>query len=168
CKNDAKASPAIRSAMNHDLASRPNVQPPRTSAVGGIWIRHMQRQVVLAIRIAAVDCVQTFGSPPVPLALLRPCRIRSETDVIRAKRPAVSEERQLARRLLDDDSVGLHGHVRGRSEEEASGRDERTNHLKRYVNGRAGVTSLEGSRWTALNLEAVMILATPHLVFDRA
>src|SRR3954452_14258802 len=95
-EHDAKPSPAIRRAVNHDLAARPDSQPPGTSAVGGVRIRHMQRQVVLAVRVAAIDRVQPFGRFFVPLPLLRAVWIRSEADVIRAKRLAVSEESELA------------------------------------------------------------------------
>jgi hypothetical protein len=81
-EDSAKPSPTIRSAVNHDLAARPDSQPPRTRAVGRVRIRNMQRQVVLAIRVAAIDRVEPFGSLLVPLPLLRPFRIRSEADVI--------------------------------------------------------------------------------------
>src|SRR3954452_9090670 len=54
-EDGAKPSPAIRSAVNHDLAARPDSQPPRTSAVSGIRIRHMKRQMVLAVRVATID-----------------------------------------------------------------------------------------------------------------
>ena len=67
----------------------------------------MQRQVVLAVRVAAVDRVQPFRSPLIALPLLRPFRIRSEADVIRAKRLAVSKERELSRGFLDQHLVRL-------------------------------------------------------------
>ena len=97
--------------MNHDLAARRYVQAADAKTVGGVGIRDVERSMVFAVGVSAIDPVQPFRRPSVSLTFFRSNRVGPETDVIGVKHLAVSEQRQLSGRLLNQHLIRLQRHA---------------------------------------------------------
>ena len=69
------------------------------------WIRNVQCKMKAALRIPAVDLVNSFRRFHVALLFLRPDRAAAQRNAVSLKPPAVAKDRQFSGRFFDDDAI---------------------------------------------------------------
>jgi len=102
-----RAHPAasILNSVDHD------VETGRDTALCGAcvivirWIRNVQCKMKAALRIPAVDLVDSFRRFHVALLFLWPDRAAAERNAVSLELPAVAKDRQFPGRLFDDDAI---------------------------------------------------------------
>src|SRR5690242_7887545 len=98
-------SNTVGKAVDHDVASGINAQLPGTTPLRDGRIRDVQRQVVGALRIAAIDHIVTLGRLAISLPGLRTHRIAPECDAVRAQHRLAAEQQHFAPALVYHDPV---------------------------------------------------------------
>src|SRR5215471_9379375 len=100
------AALAVFEAVNHDVAAGGNSSSLGTLDVVRVGIGNMQRQIVAALWIAAVDDVATLGCTSVAFLLLVPDGVAAEGDAILAKDHIAAQQQHLAAGFVDYDLIG--------------------------------------------------------------
>src|SRR5436190_11311103 len=99
---------AVWQAMDENVSSRCHAQLPCAFSVDSVGIGNVQRAMKLAVRVSAVDHIDTLRSPMISLSRLRTHRLASEGDLISLKRLACAKHA-----LVDDDAVGTQKCLKG-------------------------------------------------------
>ena len=101
------ANPAVSiwNSVDHDVKTSGDTALGSACVVIIRWIRNMQRKMKAALRIPAVDLVDSFRRFHVALVFLRPDRAVAQRNAVSFEAFAVAKERQIPRRFLDDDPI---------------------------------------------------------------
>ncbi len=94
-----RANPAasILNSVDHDVKTGRDTACGRTLVVFIRWIRNVQREMKTALRISAIDLVDSFRRFHVAFFLLRAERIPTQSDSIGLYLIAVAKDRQFPR-----------------------------------------------------------------------
>lgn len=123
--------------MNHDVATCGVPAGASPTSVRGVRIRDVESEVVLAVKIAAVDDVQPFGGSIIALTLFGSGGLTAECNGVGFQWPVGAIERQCSRGLVHDNSIGLGpiGRVvpagsSGRGRDDEQGCDQKSVHVR--------------------------------------
>ncbi len=110
-----RANPAasIWNSVDHDVKTGGDTALCRASVIVIRWIGNVQRKMKAALRIPAVDLVDSFRRFHVALLFLRPDRAAAQCNAISLELPAVAKDRQFPGRFFDDDPIDRRSRGRG-------------------------------------------------------
>ena len=102
-----RAHPAasILNSVDHDVETSGDTALCGACVIIIRWIRNVQCEMKAALRISAVDVVDSFRRFHVTLLFLWPDRAAAQRNAVSLELPAVARDRQLAGRFFDDDAI---------------------------------------------------------------
>jgi hypothetical protein len=99
--------------VDHDVKTSGDTALCRASVIVIRWIGNVQRKMIAALRIPAVDLVDSFRRFHVALLFLRPDRAAAQCNAISLELPAVAKDRQFPGRFFDEDPIDRRSRAQG-------------------------------------------------------
>ena len=101
----AHPAESISDSVDHDVKTGGNAALCSACVIIIRRIGNVQRKMKAALRIPAVDLVDSFRRFHVALLFLRPDRAAAQRNAITLEPPAIVKERQFPCRFFDDDPI---------------------------------------------------------------
>jgi hypothetical protein len=130
CAHPAKS---ISNSVDHDVKTGRDTALGSTCVIIIRRIGNVQRKMKAALRIPAVDLVDTFRRSHVALLFLRPDRASAQRNAVTLEPPAAAKERQFPCRFFDDDPIDRRSGGKGMPivvRVEVNSQGQRTDHDK--------------------------------------